>query len=116
MEERGFAEFSSAELDVGYNYAIDKFHEQITRETLRIAGNQAGAIFKAKREKQEQCNPRQAATEALRGYCRRNHLSMTVYRFNAYVCGIAKMFSERNPQTVAKRNRERVLAELRAAS
>ena len=114
--ERGFSEFTSAELDIGYKYAIDVSHEQITRETLRVAGNQAGAIFKAKREKQEKCDPRQAATEALRGYCQRNHLSMSIYRFNAYVRGIAKMLSERNPQTVAKRNRERVLADIQAAS
>ena len=114
--ERGFAEFSSSEVDVGYSYAIDVSHEQITRETLRVAGNQAGAIFKAKREKQEKCDPRRAATEALRGYIRRNHLSMTTYRFEAYVRGIAKMLAERSPRTVAKRNRERVLADLRAAS
>jgi|SRR3989338_4919846 len=114
--EPGFSEFSSAELDVGYNYAISVCREQITRETLRVAGNQAGAIFKAKREKQEKCDPRQAATEALRAYCRRNYLSMAMYRFNVYVRSIAKMLSERNPQTIAKRNREREAAEIRAAS
>lgn len=114
--ESGFKEFSSSELDVGYNYAIDACGERINREVLRVTANHAGGIFKAKREKQEKSDPRQAATEALRTHCQRNHLSMTTHRFNTYVRSIAKMMAERNPNTRAKRSRERESAELLKAA
>lgn len=109
--EQGFREFVFAELDVGYNYALSVCGVRLDFATLRVAGNHAGAIRKAKG-----VTPRVAAVEALRAYEKRNHVDIAHDRFEAYIRAIAKMMSERNPRTVTKRNRERELADIKAAS
>lgn len=109
--EQGFREFTFAELDVGYHYALSACGVRVDFATLRIAGNHAGTIRKAKG-----VTPRVAAVEALRAYEKRNHVGIAHNRFEAYIRSIAKMMSERNPKTVIKRNRERVLADIQAAS
>jgi len=114
--ERGFEEFSGAELDVGYDYAIDSCGVRVDYAVLKRAGNHAGGIRKARAEAGKKCLPREAATEALRAYEQRNRVRVSSDRFEAYVRSIAKMLSERNPQTKEKRRREREIAEIKAAA
>lgn len=106
--ECGFEEFSSDELDAGYNWAIDKCGIRVDYGVLRKVGNHAGAIRKAK-----QCLPRVAATKALRAYERGNY-PLPAAKFQAYVRSIAKMMNERKNREL--RRRERELAEIKAAS
>ncbi len=111
LQQDSFREFSVDEVDVGLNYAASKKGIRLTREVLRVAGNHAGAIRKAKR-----VTPRVAAVEALRAYERRNSLDISHDRYEGYISGIAKMLSERNPKTRRKREVERAVADFKAAA
>ncbi len=112
-QEKSFREFTPDELDVGYNYAIDKCHTRVDYATLRKVGNHAGAIRKADPKK----TVRKAAMEAMRAYEKRTKVRFNnVARFNAYIRSIAKMLSERNPDTKEKRSLERYREELEEVS
>ncbi len=106
-----FREFTASEVDVGLDYAAGKKGLRLTREILRIAGNQAGAIRKAQR-----VTPRVAAVQALRAYEWRNGIDIGHDRYEGYIAGIAKMLSERSPKTRHKREVDKAVAELKAAA
>ena|SRR3989344_6413938 len=109
--EQGFEEFKSGEIDVGLDHAARTKGIRLTREVMRVAGNHAGAIRKAQR-----VTPRVAVVQALRAYEKRNNLDISHDRYEAYIAGIAKMLSERNPATARKRRTEREVAEIKAVA
>ena len=110
LQQESFREFNSSELDVGYNYAVEQCSCRVDYAALKRIGNEAGAIRKARG-----CPANEAAKKALDAYIKRNRISsMQVMRRQAYIRSVAKMLSERNPATVAKRNREAREAELAA--
>jgi hypothetical protein len=110
VQQEAFKEFSPAELDVGYYYAIEHCQCRVDYAALKLIGNQAGAIRKATNR-----GANEAAKMALDAYIKRNRISsMQVARRRAYIRSVAKMLSERSPKRVAKRARDERAAELKS--
>jgi hypothetical protein len=106
-----FSEFSDEEVLTGYSYAQEKVGVPVDFAALRRIANEAGFTRLAR----QGFTPRQAASQALWAYERRNG-PMTERREESYIRAVAKMLSERNKKTQAKRERETLAEEAKVAS
>lgn len=112
--EHGFPLFLDEEIEVGLHYAAQKDHVRLEYGRLRRLANDAG---KNRINAEVKLTPKQAALRAIRGFER----EYPAVRFRpeaarGYVHAIAKMLSERNPVTKAKRKRDAEAAEILALS
>ncbi len=112
--EHGFTLVTDEELQVGFDYAAKKDGITLRLERLRTLTNNAG---KTRLNAGEKLTPREIAARAVRAYLRSfRGIAFTEREFQGYVHAIAKILSERNPNTKAKRLREKAAAELAAVS
>jgi hypothetical protein len=106
-----FREFTDDEVLVGYHYAEEKVRTPVNLSSLRRIANDAGIL----RLSRPGFKPRDAATQALWAYEQRNG-NMTEAKSEAYIRSVAKMLSERNSKTKAKRERDALAEEAKAAA
>lgn len=112
--EHSFTLFSDEELQVGFDYAAKKDGITLRFERLRTIANNAG---KTRINADERLKPREIAARAVRAYLKGYRgITFTEREFQGYVHAIAKMLSERNPNTKAKRTHEKEVADIMATS
>ncbi len=112
--EHGFSLFTDEEIAVGLDYAAQKDHVSLDYGRLRRIADAAG---KTRINAGVPLSPKEAATRAIKAFEREFPGSRIRERlYKGYVHAIAKMMSERNPNTHAKRRKEAEVEEILAVS
>lgn len=105
--EQGFRHFSKEEIAVGCDYALDTCKRVIDPLILKRIANEVGGI----RAQNLDTPLGDAIEEAILSYELRAGYLPILLR-GAYVRSVGYMFGERNPVTIAKRERDRIQTEL----
>lgn len=106
--EQGFLHFSKEEIEKGYYFAQDRCNRVIERSTLKWIANEVGGI----RAQNLGISFSDAIEEAIHNY-ESGHAFIPILVRRAYGSTVGYMFGERNPVTIAKRERDRIESELK---
>ncbi len=111
--EHSFMLVSNEELDLGIKYAAKKDLVTLQHLRLRTIANNAGKYMHGA----PGLTPRQAAAKAMQAY--HNEYPSVQFPspyFEGYVHAVAKIMNGRSPRVVAKRERDRKIADINLAS
>lgn len=98
-QDRGYLQFTPAEIEVGVEYALRECDERLAPDTLLVLAMTAGPLVQ-----KEHCPADHAADRALNVYVK-DHGYIDPDRRRAYVKAVCKLLSERNPKTKARREK-----------
>jgi hypothetical protein len=109
--EHRFTLVTDSELTMAYEYVAKKDKIRLRIERLRAIANNAG---KTRINAEGKLTPRQVATRAVDAYEREYRgIRIGHKEYTALVHGVAKILSERNTNTRAKRSRDKAADELK---